>query len=84
MSAIGIPESLAILSPREIEVLRRVSLGESNKEAALRLGMSPSTVRTHLESIFRKLNCKSRAAGTLKASLLGVGVRLLQKVAHSQ
>jgi DNA-binding CsgD family transcriptional regulator len=61
-----------MLSPREIEVLRRVSLGESNKEAALRLGISPSTVRTHLESIFRKLDCKSRAAGTLKASLLGL------------
>jgi len=60
------------LSPREIEVLRRVSLGESNKEAALRLGISPSTVRTHLESIFRKLGCKSRAAGTLKASVLGL------------
>lgn len=61
-----------MLSPREIEVLRRVSLGESNKEVALRLGISPSTVRTHLESIFRKLGCKSRAAGTLKASLLGL------------
>jgi HD-GYP domain-containing protein (c-di-GMP phosphodiesterase class II)/DNA-binding CsgD family transcriptional regulator len=68
----GGTESGTMLSPREIEVLRRVSLGESNKEAALRLGISPSTVRTHLESIFRKLGCKSRAAGTLKASVLGL------------
>jgi HD-GYP domain-containing protein (c-di-GMP phosphodiesterase class II)/DNA-binding CsgD family transcriptional regulator len=68
----GGTESGTMLSPREIEVLRRVSLGESNKEAALRLGISPSTVRTHLESIFRKLDCKSRAAGTLKASVLGL------------
>jgi len=72
VKTLGSPESGAMLSPREIEVLRRVSLGESNKEAALRLGISPSTVRTHLESIFRKLNCNSRAAGTLKASLLGL------------
>jgi HD-GYP domain-containing protein (c-di-GMP phosphodiesterase class II)/DNA-binding CsgD family transcriptional regulator len=68
----GASESAPVLSPREIEVLRRVSLGDSNKEAALRLGISPSTVRTHLESIFRKLDCSSRAAGTLKASLLGL------------
>lgn len=68
----GARESGTMLSPREIEVLRRVSLGESNKEVALRLGVSPSTVRTHLESIFRKLGCKSRAAGTLKASVLGL------------
>ncbi|MGA3158877.1 MAG: HD domain-containing phosphohydrolase [Steroidobacteraceae bacterium] len=72
VTTLGSPESSTMLSQREIEVLRRVSLGESNKEAALRLGISPSTVRTHLESIFRKLNCRSRAAGTLKASLLGL------------
>jgi HD-GYP domain-containing protein (c-di-GMP phosphodiesterase class II) len=70
--ACGTPESPSALSPREIEVLRRVSQGDSNKEVALRLGISPSTVRTHLERIFKKLDCKSRAAGTLKASLLGL------------
>lgn len=68
----GVAESETSLSPREIDVLRRVSMGDSNKEVALRLGISPSTVRTHLESIFRKLGCKSRAAGTLKASVLGL------------
>jgi HD-GYP domain-containing protein (c-di-GMP phosphodiesterase class II) len=68
----GASASAPVLSPREIDVLRRISLGDSNKEAALRLGISPSTVRTHLESIFRKLDCSSRAAGTLKASLLGL------------
>ena len=72
LTTAGGTESRKVLSPREIDVLRRVSLGESNKEAALRLGISPSTVRTHLESIFRKLGCKSRAAGTLKASALGL------------
>ncbi len=71
-SARGVAEPGPALSSREIEVLRRVSLGESNKEVAFQLGISPSTVRTHLESIFKKLDCKSRAAGTLKASLLGL------------
>lgn len=63
--------SAAVLSPREIEVLRCISYGQSNKEAARTLAISPSTVRTHLESIFRKLQCSTRAAATLKALSAG-------------
>ncbi|GAB3252283.1 HD domain-containing phosphohydrolase [Chitinimonas naiadis] len=62
----------SILSERETDVLRRISLGESNKEVARILAISPSTVRTHVESIFRKLDCSTRAAATLKAFTLGV------------
>ena len=62
----------ALLSEREVDVLRRISLGESNKEAARVMGISPSTVRTHVESIFRKLACSTRAAATLKALTLGL------------
>uniref|UniRef100_UPI0035B2F34C HD domain-containing phosphohydrolase n=1 Tax=Chitinimonas sp. TaxID=1934313 RepID=UPI0035B2F34C len=62
----------ALLSERETDVLRRISLGESNKEVARALAISPSTVRTHVESIFRKLACSTRAAATLKAFTLGV------------
>lgn len=62
----------ASLSKRELEVLRHVSYGASNKETARVLGLSPSTVRTHVESIFRKLDCSTRAAATLKASTLGL------------
>ncbi len=61
-----------LLSERETDVLRRISLGESNKEVARALVISPSTVRTHMESIFRKLQCSTRAAATLKAFTLGV------------
>ncbi len=61
----------APLTARELDVLRRVSVGDSNKAAAQALGISPATVRTHLESVFRKLGCNSRAACTLKASLAG-------------
>jgi HD-GYP domain-containing protein (c-di-GMP phosphodiesterase class II) len=66
------PQRKGVLSEREIEVLRRISLGESNKEAARVLQISPSTVRTHIESIFRKLACSTRAAATLKALTLGL------------
>ncbi|MFS2053848.1 response regulator transcription factor, partial [Variovorax sp. CT11-76] len=65
-------EANALLSSREVEVLGRISLGESNKEAARTLGISPSTVRAHLENIFRKLGCTTRAAATLKAMTLGL------------
>lgn len=72
MAAPAPPAADALLSGREIEVLRRISHGESNKEAARALGISPSTVRAHLENIFRKLGCTTRAAATLKAMTLGV------------
>jgi DNA-binding CsgD family transcriptional regulator len=53
-------------------VLARIAIGESNKEAAKVLGISPATVRTHLESAFRKLGCSTRAAATLKAMTMGL------------
>lgn len=66
------PEPRRLLSERETAVLRRLSLGESNKEAARELQISPSTVRTHVESIFRKLGCSTRTAATLKGLNLGL------------
>ncbi|MFK3739692.1 HD domain-containing phosphohydrolase [Massilia sp. TN1-12] len=66
------PARKGVLSEREIEVLKRISLGDSNKEAARVMQISPSTVRTHIESIFRKLECSTRAAATLKGLTLGL------------
>lgn len=63
---------LVQLSPRETDVLRLISHGASNKDAAKELALSPSTVRTHVESLFRKLECSTRAAATLKASSMGL------------
>ncbi|MDC6134669.1 helix-turn-helix transcriptional regulator, partial [Burkholderia gladioli] len=65
------------LSARETEVLRVISRGASNKEAAQELTMSPSTVRTHVENVFRKLDCSTRAAATqgpIKGSAFGEAV----------
>ncbi len=62
----------AVLSARECRVLLEISRGASNKEVARLLEISPSTVRTHVESIFRKLGCSTRAAATLKGSTLGL------------
>jgi DNA-binding CsgD family transcriptional regulator len=62
----------SLLTERERDVLRWISLGASNKAVAQKLSISPSTVRTHVESVFRKLECSTRAAATLKAAQLGL------------
>jgi DNA-binding CsgD family transcriptional regulator len=60
------------LSQRELEVLRCISRGDNTKQVARALSISPSTVRTHVERVFRKLGCSTRAAATLKASTRGL------------
>ncbi|MGH2738933.1 MAG: response regulator [Actinomycetota bacterium] len=49
------------LSPREIEILQQVAYGATTRQAADRLGISPHTVKTHLERIFEKLGANDRA-----------------------
>lgn len=48
------------LTHRETEILRHIGLGLSNKEIALRLGISDSTVKTHLHRTYVKLNLSGR------------------------
>ncbi|MGV3622966.1 MAG: response regulator [Archangium sp.] len=50
------------LSPRELEVLRALSTGASNKEIAQQLGLSDGTVRIHVSIIFGKLDVDDRTA----------------------
>jgi DNA-binding NarL/FixJ family response regulator len=62
-----LPEgSPVLLTPREIEVLVALGNGLSNKAAARRLGISPHTVKFHIESLFRKLGAGSRAEAVAK------------------
>jgi DNA-binding NarL/FixJ family response regulator len=55
------------LTSRELEVLRGVGGGKSNKEIAVELGISERTVRTHVSSILGKLGLKSRTQAALWA-----------------
>ena len=48
------------LTEREEEVLRCLSLGQSNPRIATQLGISSHTVHNHTKSIFRKLNVRGR------------------------
>jgi HD-GYP domain-containing protein (c-di-GMP phosphodiesterase class II) len=61
-----------LLSAREAEVLRHVSLGQSSRETARALKISPAAVRTHVDAIFEKLGAASRPAATLKALARGL------------
>ncbi len=55
------------LSGREIEVLRLVALGRTNREIAAELGISERTVDRHVSNIYTKLDVSSRAAATAYA-----------------
>ena len=57
----SVPLSLA-LSPRQLEILELIAIGMTDKELALRLGVSPSTVHTHLERMLRRFGLHSRSA----------------------
>lgn len=52
----------AVLSDRELEVLRLVAAGNSNKEIAATLFISEATVKTHVLHVFEKLEVNDRAA----------------------
>jgi two-component system NarL family response regulator len=60
------------LSPREIEVLQRMAAGKSNKEIGAELFISEGTVKTHLKSIFSKLDVVSRTEAVATATRRGL------------
>ncbi|MDQ3625151.1 MAG: response regulator transcription factor, partial [Verrucomicrobiota bacterium] len=55
------------LSPRELEVLRLIGQGKSNKEIGGALGISEETVKRHVSNIFVKMRVADRAQATAEA-----------------
>jgi DNA-binding CsgD family transcriptional regulator len=60
------------LSPRELEIVRLVGAGRSNREIAHELFLSPRTVDSHVRNLLRKLDCRSRVDAARRARELGL------------
>ncbi len=65
-SAPCLPPS-ALLSERELEILRLVAAGQSNREIAAKLVIAIGTAKTHVHRIFEKLNAKDRLQAVTRA-----------------
>lgn len=61
------------LTPREREVLATLATGGTNKEIALALGISPGTVKTHVERLIGKLGVRDRTQAAIVAVEFGIG-----------
>jgi len=60
-------KGLSLLSKRELEVVRRLAEGLSNREIADKLVLSPETVKSHVAAILEKLNVSDRTQAAIYA-----------------
>jgi len=67
------PGTSTLLTAREQEILRWIHLGKSNIEIGAILGISPLTVKNHVQKILRKLNVQNRAQAVGR----GLALRIL-------
>jgi DNA-binding NarL/FixJ family response regulator len=58
------PQGAGPLTKREVQVLRLVATGKTNRAIAAELFISEKTVARHLSNLFLKLGLESRAAAT--------------------
>lgn len=66
------PAAIGSLSPRELEILRGIVRGASNKELARLHGIAETTVKIHVQHILRKLNVTSRVHAAVIGSENGI------------
>lgn len=62
----------AQLTPREMDVLRLVAFGQTNREIAQTLGLTSSTAKTHVEHLIAKLGVSDRTQAAVRAVELGL------------
>ncbi len=68
----GATRAPAALTARQLDILRLVAMGRTNKEAARELGISPKTVDVHRTELMRRLDLHDTAALTRHAMRLGL------------
>jgi len=61
-----------VLSGRELEIIKLVADGRSNKEIGDRLGITEGTVKTHVKSLLKKLQAPGRTAAVREAVHRGI------------
>lgn len=64
--------NLPKLTARELEVLKHLVTGLQNKEIAKVLGVSPETIKDHLERLYQKLEVQDRMGAVSRARALGL------------
>lgn len=67
------PEMLEALTRRQLKVLERMAMGESNKQIAYNLSIAETTVKAHVSAILRKLNVHNRIQAVLNAGNIDFG-----------
>lgn len=72
LESVETAETTDMLSKRELEVLRLIEQGHSNVEIASRMVVAGSTVKTHINNIYTKLDVESRTQAVRKAKDLGL------------
>ena len=65
-------DGMGALSRRELEVMRLVAEGRTNREIAAELFLSPRTIDMHVRNILAKLDCRSRVEASIKAGEAGL------------
>src|SRR5262249_35869826 len=69
---LSVPHIPISLTPREVEILRLIARGMSNKEIAKALGTAEGTVKNQTSNILQKLGAANRTEAVVKSSQLGI------------
>lgn len=67
-----IKEKVKVLSSRQLDVLRLIAKGQSNKQIAYELGLTEGTVKLHVTAILKLLNVYNRTGAVAAATHLGL------------